>query len=75
MHEQVFAVISVTEFNTVWSIFTKNCSLKAASREDIHPGSLVRLHGCHSSGKWCNATATEYRRNRSGKSTRKTLNF
>ena len=73
MHEQVFAVISVTEINTVWSSFTRN--LQAKSREDIPPGSLVRLHGCHSSGMWCNATATEYRRNESGKSTRKTLNF
>ena len=75
MHEQVFAVISVTEINTVWSSFTRNGSLKAASREAISPGSLVRLHGCHSSGEWCNATATDYRRNKSGKSTRKTLNF
>ena len=75
MHEQVFAVISVTEISTVWSSFTRNYSLKAASREEISPGSLVRLRGCHSSGTWCNATATEYRKNESGKSTRKTLNF
>ena len=76
MHEQVFAVISVTEINTVWSSFTsRNYNLQAKSREDIAPGSLVKLHGCHSSGRWCNATATEYRRNESGKSTCKTLNF
>ena len=77
MHEQVFAVMSVTEINTVWSSFTKICRLKAASREDIPPGSLVRLHenGCHSSGKWCNATATEHSMTEkgAGKSTRKIL--